>query len=86
MFRNLNAEMTRRGLTRQELAKRMGICTNTLSRKLNGLRSFTLEELNEIRDIPNEIMELKLDLDVLFEKSENPEPTTKKGSNYGNSN
>ena len=77
MFRNLNAEMTRRGITRQELAKRMGIGYNTLSRKLNGVRSFTLEELNDIKDILHGIKPLKMDLDVLFEKSENPEPTTK---------
>jgi len=75
MFRNLNAEMARRGITRQDLAKKIGIGSGSLSRKLNGVKSFTLEELNAIRDVLHEILPLNISLDVLFDKSENLEST-----------
>ena len=79
MFRNLNAEMSRRGLTRRVMAKKINMTPNTLTRKLNGLAVFTLDEVYKIRDMLDEISPLDKDmnLDKLFEQSGNPEPTTK---------
>ena len=71
MFRNLNAEMTRRGLTRRVMADKMNMAPNTLTRKLNGRADFTLTEVYKIRDILDEISPLDKDmnLDELFEQS-----------------
>lgn len=71
MFRNLNAEMSRRGLTKREMAKRIKIAPNTLTRKLNGRADFTLTEIYNIRDILDRISPLDKDmnLDKLFEQS-----------------
>lgn len=79
MFRNLNAEMSRRGLTRREMAKKINMAPNTLTRKLNGLAVFTLDEIYKIRDTLNEISPLDddMNLDKLFEQSGKPETTHK---------
>ena len=89
MYRNLNAEMCRRGLLQKELAKNLHLTLGTMSLKLRGKTPFTLDEALEIKKILNDISELSKDITIekLFEKSGKPEPTTKKkGSNYGNSN
>ena len=81
MYRNLNAEISRRGLTRERLAELMGMPKATLSNKLNGRASLTLPEVKKIKRILNDISSLKgMSIDVLFEEEfercENPEPTT----------
>jgi transcriptional regulator with XRE-family HTH domain len=79
MYRNLNAEMCRRGLLQKELAKKLHLTLGTMSLKLRGKTPFTLDEALEIKKILNDISELSKDINIekLFEKSGNPEPTTK---------
>ena len=75
MYRNLNAEMSRRGLTQGRLAELIGMTSGTLSNKLNGKATFTLPEIKQIKRVLNEVSKLddKLTLDILFEttKEEN---------------
>lgn len=52
MNRNLlRAAIVEQGLTQGELAKLMGISSNSLSRKLRGKRQFTLNEVDSITRI-----------------------------------
>ena len=50
MYRNLEAELARRGITRAELAKVLGINIATMSEKLNYPRRLRLCEAQNIRD------------------------------------
>lgn len=62
MFSNLEAEMARKGMTRNELAKLMHISPTTLGNKLNEKVSISLPECLEIKrilgltDIPIEVL------------------------------
>lgn len=51
MFLNLEAEMARKGMTRNELAKLMHISPTTLGNKLNEKVSISLPECLEIKQI-----------------------------------
>lgn len=66
MFPNLDAEMARRKISRQELAKVIDCTPTTLSLKLNGKSVITLTECIKIRNaIDNE-----LSIDYLFATEE----------------
>lgn len=58
-FKNLIAEMARKGINQKELASEVEIRPETLSRKILGKSEFTLGELKRIRDFINP--ELKLE-------------------------
>lgn len=45
MYRNLQAEIARKGLTSAEIAKRLGMSRNTFSRKLRGKSKFFIDQL-----------------------------------------
>ena len=45
MYRNLEAELSRKGLTRYELAKLLNIRPTTLSNKLNGKSDIKFSEI-----------------------------------------
>ena len=62
MYPNLDAEMARRKITRQTLAKELRITPSTLSFKLNGKAILTLAECIEIRNV----IDPKLSIDYLF--------------------
>lgn len=62
MYPNLDAEMARRKITRQTLAKELRITPSTLSFKLNGKAVLTLAECIEIRNV----IDPKLSIDYLF--------------------
>lgn len=62
MYPNLDAEMARRKITRQTLAKELCITPSTLSFKLNGKAVLTLAECIEIRNV----IDPKLSIDYLF--------------------
>ena len=47
----LRAKLAFEGIDQRELAKRMKISENTLSRKINGQYYFTLGEVNLIKEI-----------------------------------
>lgn len=44
----LRAEMVKRKITQGKLAKEVGMSQNSMSRKLNGKRHFTVEEATKI--------------------------------------
>lgn len=61
MYPNLRAELTRKGLTMSEFAKRIGMSPQSLSCRMNGQRNFTYAEALLIKkelgvDIPLEIL------------------------------
>lgn len=49
----LRGEIAANSLTASQLAKRIGISRNTLSAKMQGKRSFTLDEVYKICDVLN---------------------------------
>lgn len=48
MYRNLSAELVRRKLTQNDIAKLLGISISTMSYKMNGKSEFTLSEARTI--------------------------------------
>lgn len=66
MFRNLNAEMARNGITGEYLARKLGITQTTLSLKLNGKSELSLKQAAEIKSI----LGVDLPLEVLFAKTD----------------
>lgn len=65
MYRNLEAELARRGMTKTQIAKELGITLGTLSLKLSGKYKLTLPEAIKIKKILN----VDLPIEYLF-KSE----------------
>ena len=49
-YANLRAEASRKGLTYEEMARRLGVNYVTLSRKLSQKTRFTLQEAFKLRD------------------------------------
>lgn len=64
MYPNLNAEMSRRNITRGMLAKELGVTLSTLCLKLNGKYKLTLPECKQIKAFLN----VNISLDELFEE------------------
>ncbi len=62
MYRNLEAEIVRKGLTQKKLADLINCNVSTLSLKLNGKREFTLDEAKKIKTVLN----VDIPLDDLF--------------------
>ena len=56
----LKLEMYKKGITQKKLAERIGISTNSMCRKLNGTREFTIAEANNIAKVLNLEQEEKL--------------------------
>ncbi|MHB8065798.1 MAG: hypothetical protein ACYDG2_24810 [Ruminiclostridium sp.] len=50
MFRNLRAEMARKGLSAKEIAAAIGMSEKALGHKLNGRSEFTRKEMCEIKN------------------------------------
>lgn len=50
---DLNAEIARHGLTKPQLAKKMGISKKRLYSRLNGTTTFKQEEIQQIAQILN---------------------------------
>jgi len=69
MYRNLEAELTRKGMTKGELAKKMKLSASTMSHKLNGKVAFTLPEALRIK----KILGVNMTIDELFASLE-PQP------------
>jgi len=51
MYQNLKAEMVRKGVSRHEIAKALGMHKNTLSRKLNGHSQFSYDHVCKIIEL-----------------------------------
>ena len=62
MYRNLEAEMARAGMTQNKLAELIGITPTTLSLKLNGKSLLSLKECTTIKKALNS----NLSIDYLF--------------------
>lgn len=62
VFNNLDAEMSRRRLTQEDLATQIGINPSTLSQKMTGKREFSLSEAKEIK----RILGVAISIDELF--------------------
>ena len=60
----LRAALAQRGMTQGKLAKLVGISPNSLSRKLNGKRQFTLGEVEAI----SRVLELQNPATVFFDR------------------
>lgn len=62
MYKNVDAELKRNGMTRGELAVALNVAPSTLSFKLNGKSIITLDEAKRIK----EILGVDMPLEVLF--------------------
>lgn len=51
MYRNLDAELKRKDITRGELARKMKLTPSTMSLKLNGKSEISLKEAMQIKSI-----------------------------------
>ena len=60
MYRNLEAEMVRKGITQNRLAELLNLNSSTISLKMNGKRDFSYKEALRIKAI--------LDVDIPLEK------------------
>ena len=69
MYRNLEAEISRKNISKSELAEHIGISPSTLYQKLNGKSKFTLPEAKKIR----EALGINASLDYLFSIGEQKE-------------
>lgn len=66
MYRNLEAELARRKLSRTIIANELGITLGTLCLKLNGKANLTLPEAKKIKSI----LKCDMSIDYLFEDDE----------------
>jgi transcriptional regulator with XRE-family HTH domain len=62
MFNNLEAELKRKKIRREDLAKEMNLTIGTVSQKLNGKTPITLAEANLIK----RVLGVEMPLEVLF--------------------
>jgi len=53
MYKHIETQIIVSGISKRELAERLGISYNTLNQKLNGKSSFTLNEATELRRLLN---------------------------------
>lgn len=65
-FKNLEAEMVRKDVSRAELAKELNISYRSLGLKINAVRNFKDDEMFAIK----RILKTDLSLDDLFQKEE----------------
>lgn len=65
-FKNLSAEMARKGVTQKQTAIDVNIRPETFSRKLAGKSDFTLSEIKRIRDY----IDPALKIEYLFQEDE----------------
>ena len=65
MFRNLEAELKRKGITRKDLSVHLGINITTISAKLSGKRKLSFDEAASIANL----LGGQTDLLYLFDKN-----------------
>jgi transcriptional regulator with XRE-family HTH domain len=66
MFRNLEAELRRAGISRKELAEKVGCNQGTLSLKLNGKSIVTLPEAMKMKRVICDALQTEFTLEYLF--------------------
>lgn len=67
MYRNLEAELARAGISKNQLAVKTGIPYSTLLKKLNGGSQFLFSEIVAIK----EVLGVDMVLEILFSRTEN---------------
>ena len=67
MYPNCKAELARRDITLEKLAKVLGLTITTVSQKLNGRYPLTLREAKAIKNFLN----VDIPLEILFEEANN---------------
>lgn len=65
MYRNLEAELKRKGITRKMLADKLGINIATVSAKLTGKAKLTFDEVTVIT---KQVFNNEFDISYLFKK------------------
>ena len=65
MYRNLEAELKRKGITRKMLADKLGINIATVSAKLTGKAKLTFDEVTVITE---QVFNNEFDIQYLFKK------------------
>ena len=68
MYRNLVAELARRGITRGFIADQINLSPSTFGKKIKGDSAFTLEQAEKILSILND-GDTNLTFEYLFQKS-----------------
>lgn len=66
MYKNVNAERARKGITLEDLAEALGKTVSTVSQKLNGIYPITLDEAKIIKSC----LGVDMPLEELFEEVE----------------
>ncbi len=66
MFKNLEAEMIRAGITKDNLSKELGLSNKTLYNRLNGSSDWLMEEMKKTQAIINISLQKEYTLDYLF--------------------
>ena len=70
MYKNLQAELKRAGITETEMCHILGLSRVTFSKRMNVPDGWTLREMDFIRKTLNEKLGTNYSLDYLFEKKE----------------
>lgn len=70
LFPNLEAELSRVGLSKTALAQIIGVSNGSLYSKINGKTEFNLGEMQSIANCLETMTEQKLTLDYLFKRGE----------------
>ena len=65
-YKNLEAEMVRCGLKKEDLAEELNITPHTVRRKLNGEIGIAIDEARKIQNCINEAAEQNFTIDFLF--------------------
>ena len=66
MYRNLEAEIARKNISKKVIAEELGIRYNTLTAKLRGDNKFTLDEALKIK----QMLGAAIEVEQLFETSD----------------
>lgn len=66
MFRNLEAEIIRAGITKEKISQELGLSNKTLYNRLNGSTDWSMEEMKKIQAIININLQQEYTLDYLF--------------------
>ncbi len=69
IFRNLEAELARAGISKITLARVLSVSVSTLYAKLRGEREFKLEEMERIRSYLERETGSELTIDYIFDKT-----------------
>lgn len=64
MYKRIEAQMVLLGITKKELACKLGLSYNTLLAKLRGERDFTLNEAWKVKELLN----LREPIEILFKQ------------------